>query len=202
MVRLPSIRAWLTAAAFCLLAAPVLASSASVPDIDDDDQYGRIVVRESHHFAEVVLSVPDNPTPHVLRMPRRPISVALLDVNHDGHLDFSALLPGQRLLVWLNYGKEGFSRLRSRMRWRFVRRAASARHIEIYTPFVTRHVPDKDSSPAGQATPPTPVLLDDSFHRHAPTAVAAFRVLEEARVPFGDRSDPHPSRAPPADLVN
>jgi hypothetical protein len=103
--------------------------------------------------------------------------------------------------VWLNYGKEGFSRLRSHMRWRFVRRT-QPHGLLVYSPFATKGIPDKSSDPAGQATPPTPVLLYDSSHRQALATAGGFRLPEEARMLPDRRAGPHPSRAPPADLVN
>src|SRR5580765_3545599 len=91
------------AAALCLSATPAHAAIAA--DFNGD---GVLDTEELPHPPETNIIVQlSGSAPQILKLSGRIISVVAVDIDHDGHLDLSALSEHQGLHVWLNKAGHG-----------------------------------------------------------------------------------------------
>ena len=186
----------LTLGAMSVAARPGYATATA--DLNNDGVVDRIVVLTEQRHPEIVVSISGHSSPQILKLAGRPVSLVVADVNHDGHLDLSALFPNRRVLVWLNYGRQGFSRLHSQTRSRLHRRGTPRGSPLERALLFTAPSSHPGSPPAGQATPTSAVLLRDSRLGEVLPAISAFDLPSSEQVPLNNRAGRCPSRAPPA----
>ena len=183
-------------------AAPVGAAS-SVADVERDGVVDSVVVSTTRQH-QIIVSLSGPARQAVLNLSAQPVAVAVVDVDQDGRLDLSALLPHRRLLVWLNSGDGEFAQLRPRapLNARRVSRPRSHGWRIHRSPLehALRFGADshaRRSAPSTQGTPSGFAGLHDSPMVQAAPPGRFVLAPPPDRLPTSDRAGRRKSRGPP-----
>jgi len=189
----------------CTLSGP--AQAADAPGDFDRDAVVEKVVVSADRQNQIVVSFSRPARQEVLHLTAQPLAVAVADVDHDGRLDLSALLPHRRLVVWLNAGNGEFAQLqphaplnpRRASRPKFhgwhIRRSPLEHALRFGTDSHARR-----SAPTTQGTPSGFAGLHVSPIEQAAPPGRFVLGIPPDRLPTRDGAGRHESRGPPRSL--